>query len=133
MQLFALNSKQIDEWWGRIAGYINDAISRDNDYSLDYVKAALEAREMQCFVAYDDVVQAVAVTNILQRPNRKICEILLLGGKGIDNCFHFVNNIKEWAAEIGCDVVELNTRPGIEKWAKNYGFRKTQITMRLDI
>ena len=52
-------------------------------------------------------MQMACVTKIVTRGTRKVCNIWLVGGVGVNNWLHYIETIEEWAKEQGCDAVVM--------------------------
>ncbi len=61
---------------------------------------------------------AAAVTQLEMRGERKICTLLALGGHGLSRLLPLRTMIERYAADAGCDAMEVCGRPG---WARILG------------
>lgn len=89
----------------------------------DYYKAILE-RNMQLWLVWNrDCLQAFVITEIIDYPHKRYCNIHALGGRHHDDWIHLVGNIEEWAKMKGCDGMEAaHGRLGFKDALKELGW-----------
>ena len=92
------------------------------DGSLNDVLQELYSKTAQLWIAAtEDELQMACVTKIVTRGTRKVCNIWLVGGKGVNNWLHYIETIEAWAKEQGCDAVVMEqARIGWQRLLKGY-------------
>ena len=68
-----------------------------------------------------------AITEILQRPNTKVCNIFIATGREMKKWVHVMDELAEWAKSKDCTHMESHARLGWERVLKNYNFEKTHV------
>lgn len=90
---------------------------------------------MQLWLVYDEQNAnhpvAAVVTSIIDAPRQKRCLIAYLGGDGIMNWIHFLEQIESWAKQQGCSLIDMQTRPGMEKILPGYERQAVVLRKRL--
>lgn len=98
---------------------LREALERmGNTHTLDDIVAEINARTMQSFVEGE----TWAVTKLIQFPQRKVLEIVLVIGD-IDDAVKLHDTVMAFAAEQNCDLVRTFARDGWQHWAKKRGWR----------
>lgn len=90
--------------------------------TLSHVLSALYNQTAQLWIAASETEMHMAcVTKIVTRGTRKVCNIWLVGGSGVNNWLHYIETIEAWAKEQGCDAVVMEqARLGWQRLLKNY-------------
>ena len=124
-------SRYIDDVWEHCEEYvvmgINKAQEEMNEHDIYYF---LKDGEMQLWVVFDEdndkEIKAVVTTQIINYPQKKVCRIVTLGGKGMDEWVSQVLDVlEEWAEEQDCEAMETVCRKGFVKKLKNFGYEQT--------
>jgi hypothetical protein len=119
------------EFWDDVKDALQEAF--DSDYgriSLDDVKDALEAQEMQLWGLHDGVLRAVMVTKISVYPQLKAVRIIAVAGNDMELWLDtLIDTVSQWGAEKGAHVVEFVGRKGWERVLSKKGFGDTQVFM----
>lgn len=98
---------------------LREALERmGNTHSLKNILAEIEAHTMQSFVEGE----TWAVTKVIQFPQRKVLEIILVIGD-IDDAVKLHDVVMDFAAEQGCDLIRTFARDGWHQWAKKRGWQ----------
>jgi hypothetical protein len=94
--------------WTVAEPYLVKAV--EGDFDIDVYRKSILSRDMQLWSAVKDgKFVAFMVTEIIQRPRKKICNIQLAGGVGVKDWIRHMPKIEEWAASEGCDAIETFT------------------------
>ena len=121
--LHAVKVEELPVLWNDTAHHLKLALDHSyGEYSLSSLYEAISDNSMQLWVSLDsfDTVEAALITQILDFPNVRICQMLMCGGREANNWAHFKEIIEDWAAQIGCQAVELVGRRGWKKYFKDY-------------
>ena len=131
--LVGVKNTDIDLVWSIVAPMIQRAIDKsEHDYSIDDVYHHLCQRNMQLWYWVGDCgIIACMVSVIASYPNRKVCQLPFIGGKGLRIWIHAEPIIAAWAKEQGCTQLEGFCRQGWVRVLKNW--RVVWQTMRKDI
>jgi hypothetical protein len=131
--LLGIPAQCVPNVWATVAPMLKKAVDRShNDYLLDDVLKCILEREMQLWVyEKDGIITGCCVTMIVTYPQRKICQLPYLAGKGLKEFLTQENIITEWARANGCTRLEGFDRGG---WARVLtGWYKVWATIRKDI
>lgn len=121
-EFYGIPADKLDEIWPQIEPFIIKACKRSfgRYEAIDFYKN-LANRDMQLWVSEKHrEIEAVCVTEIINYPHLRCCNIKLGTGKNRENWQHFRNYIERWATEQGCQRVESIARMGWEKIFKGY-------------
>ena len=77
----------------------------------------------------DENITAIAITEIVDFPRRKICRLLACTGTGADRWLDKLAEIEDWARHRGCTAIEPIARPGWERKLTARGYRKTHVVL----
>lgn len=112
---------QIDFVWPQCLPLLDKGlIESQNDFSELDIYDALKSRDMQLWVwSEKDQITCVLVTTILRYPQKFICQMLVMGGTGMedwkdDACEEFY----AWARSNNCDSIDIHGRKG---WGRALG------------
>jgi hypothetical protein len=134
--LTGVRSEKIGGLWPRIRPFVDRALSHAGGrYAPADVLAALLRAQMQLWVAIggdgDDGIEAVLVTEIIDYPRRRRCNLFLSAGNALEACLEHLPTIETWARAQGCDAIEASGRPGWERVLP--GFRRTHVMLEKDL
>ena len=98
--------------------------------SIQDVKEAIEAQEMQLWGLYDNVLRAVMVTEIINYRQLRAVRIIAVAGSEMELWLDtLIDTVSRWGAEQGAHAVEFIGREGWKKVLSNKGFGHTQVFM----
>ena len=129
MRCVAVPAARVMTWWWRIREMVEQAVNRSGEMDVNDVLKALLKRDMQLWLAVDEEVYAICVTEIQLLPKKKICQIVYLTGRERWRWERMILIIEAWAREAGCEVLKPITRPGWERDLSSFGFRKTHVVL----
>lgn len=132
-QLHCMSGQSVKMVWALIEPYLIEAIKfSDGKYSLPGIeKMLLEKHAILFFVTKENEVHGVLVLKINEYEKSKRACLFLLAGKELHDWICFLETIKKWVKDAGCDALELFGRIGWEKKLNKFGFEKTHVVMRL--
>jgi hypothetical protein len=124
-------STNLIERWGLISPLLVRALESGPEVmSLIDVWDALMRRDMQLWVASEgDRPIAVAVTQILNWPQSRCCEIFLVAGGKLENFVDFERVISDWAEAEGCDFLQITGRAGWERILDTAGWKRSAVLL----
>lgn len=121
MNIIGIDKDQVLSVWHKIDHHIARALERGlGEWEPGDILSALLLRDMQLWSAED--LSAVAVTQIVNYPQVKICDVVLLAGSGLAD---WKGNliIENWAKQNGCSFLRCYGRRG---WARAVGWSERQ-------
>ena len=131
VKLYCVFAEDLDPIWDEVSVHIQSALQySDGKYSLLDIKKEIEEKKMQLFLAVDDGVIAVGVTQISDYPQKRVLTIVLVGGSRMEEWLHLMNQLEAWGIDNGCEQIELYGRPG---WEKVLGWEKTYIALKKNL
>jgi len=112
--LWTINSQSIEKYWDQIEPLMKsiDKWSHGKYFAEDMKKYLMDC-DMQLWVAGD--FQAIGVTQINEFPRQKVCTVVFMAGKNMDEWLMLHEEVVKWAKDIGCDVIEAYCRRGWQK------------------
>lgn len=84
----------------------------------------------------DGIPTALGITEIINYPQTKYCEIVLGAGRTglpLDFWAQMMAHIERWAKSKGCDRVRVNGRPGWERVLGERDFHKTYTVLEKEL
>ena len=134
IHLSGIMHDQVDQVWGKAAGFLQPAIDMfEDEFTSEYVLEQLQARRYQLWIGHEDNdIAFVGVTelNYFDATDKLSCVIILLGGANIeewrDQC---LAEVESWAIDQGANEICIKGRPGWARAMKNDGFRMSYIVL----
>jgi hypothetical protein len=130
-RLFALNTWDIDRWWGHIAHHVQRWIDHDGTWSADEIRVELKAGRAQVWCFHQGEIKGIWVTRI--EASDRVVWGVVWGCAGDfaehkDDAIAFFGIIEDWFREKGCEFVEWTGRDG---WARIFpDYRKHAVILR---
>tara|TARA_R110000765_G_scaffold296180_1_gene391368 strand:+ start:163 stop:582 length:420 start_codon:yes stop_codon:yes gene_type:complete len=127
-------TENVEEAWKLVDKHIQQALERSGDhFSSSDIKTNCLEESMQLWLGWDKDLDeshyCTAITQILKRPNSKICNIFIATGREMKKWVHVMDEIANWAESEECTHVESWARPGWERVLKQYQFKKTHVLL----
>jgi hypothetical protein len=115
--LMPIPSSRIDTIIPNVIEMLNSAVESANGrFTLDDAIRHFKEKDWVLWTSVrDKKIEAIAATEILQYPQKKMCAVRIVTGKNYANWVQLENGIAAWAQSIGCDGMEAYARKG---WAK---------------
>lgn len=120
VQCTGVDEQHLGMVWREAAKLLEPALM-DED-TIENVLTQLFLKKAQLWIAATDTqLEAACVTEIFRRGGKLYCNLWLTGGRGINNWFHFLQTIEQWAKEQGCDAMLIDrARVGWKRLLPNY-------------
>jgi hypothetical protein len=123
--------EEIDTVWDKVSGYVRDALSHSQgELEVRHVYSMLQSGGMMMWIIVDDdegAIVAAVVVEILSYPIKRVCRVVGLGGRGLNQRIHHLSEIEAWAKSIGCDAMDSMCRDAFEKILTPLGYSKQYI------
>lgn len=131
--LTGVRSDRIEALWPRVLPFVDRALGHAGGrYAAEDVLSALLKAQMQLWIAVGgDRIEAVLVTEIVDYPRQRRCNLFLGAGNALEACLAHLPAIEAWARAQGCDAIEAGGRPGWERVLP--GFRRTQVMLEKEL
>lgn len=136
MKITDINTEDIDTLWPFVEDFLQSALDQgQGEFELEDIHLCLITGLMRLWIAYDinGNIVASATTEIKQFPRKKVCFVVLLGGKDIDDWLHGSLALEQWARENGADAIVAYTRRGLAKKLKDHGYREVYTVVQQDL
>lgn len=118
--------------WPAVRPLVGAALAHaDGRYAPEDVLAALRDRRMQLWLAGEGGLEAVCVTEILDYPRQRRCNLFLCAGRARRRWLAGLAAIEGWARAEGCAAMELQGRRGWQRLLPDY--RPTHVLLRKDL
>lgn len=111
--------------WDDVRPHIEAALAYSDTHTLGDIAEGLISGSMTLWT-YGEV-EAALVAEIID----DFCQIITLGGKGIERYFHYLDVIEQWAKDNGCKEMRVYGRRGWVRMLKDYDEKYTVIGKRL--
>jgi hypothetical protein len=121
MNLVGVPSHEVEEIWDEIEPLVSAACCRSfPKRTVSDVLEAVQKRDMQLWLAAEEKIYAVIITEIMNYPLRNVCRVVIATGTERRRWQHFIATIEQWAKAQGCQSMELVARPGWKKIFRDY-------------
>lgn len=125
--IIRIPENRIPEIFNTVAPFIQRALNESNgELTLQHVYIDLINARKQLWVISDEnyKTHAVAVTEIVQYPAKRIARIIFLGGEGLERWSKLLSDtVIEHAREYGATCVEVIGRKGWDRFLKGMGYK----------
>ena len=114
--------------WPLVAQRLQDAIEKLQFVEIDLpqVLTLLMNEQAQLWVGGDGA-EMIAVTRIVNYPNVKRLVVDFIEGQNHKDYFEHMEYIEAWAVSLGATQAEAEIRPGMQKVARDQGWRRQRI------
>lgn len=132
-----ITKEHVKDIWHIIENDITQALIRSGGYAnSNHFKEWCFNGIMQVWLIWDaeeldldKKYYGVCITEIIERPLQKCCNIRIMTGKHREKWQHLIKHVEVWAALNNCDKMELIARPGWEKVLKNFKYSKSHVLL----
>lgn len=125
----ALSPGEIEAYWPHLEKrFLSFEERTHGDVTAQMLKEDCQAGKRQCWVAVNEGIEAVALTEVAGLNNRVWLEYCSGEGR-LDWQDKIVDHIEAWAREIGSPGVLTFSRTGWTKFLKGKGYRETHRIM----
>ena len=97
------------------------------EYNLTDILQLLTMEQAQLWMGRNG--EMIAITRIVNYPNVKRLVVDLIEGVNHTEYLEHMEYIEHWAISLGATQAETEVRPGLERTAKDQGWRKRRIKM----
>jgi len=136
MIIFQINRAKALGMWVLLSSILSAAMEyEDGKYTLDDVKGMVADDDAQVWVAIkDSTIYGVAITQIIDYPQKSMVLVLCLAGKRFDLWDNIVNDcFVPFAKYMDCSGIEFYGRKGWERRAARLGFKTVQRVYELAV
>ena len=128
-----ITSDRIDDVWDRCSKFIEMGINHSQCElsTMDYYDRLVN-QEMQLWVVYDEEkqIKCALTTEVIEYPRKKVCRIVSLGGRNLDEWVErWLDILERWAEENDCDSIETYCRKGFIKKLEKFGYSNTYVVL----
>lgn len=103
--------------WPYVKHYIKAATDKTQIGDFRILERELHTGDAILMLAWDgEEAQAAAAVQIREAEDRKVVEIVALGGRNRKAWVHLKDEIAEWGRRYGCNLMRATGRPG---WARD--------------
>lgn len=114
---------ELPDYWGKARPFLERALDFNSEIYLEDVLNGILAGEYLLMVAEDDGIKAAFVAEIVEKPRKRICNLMLCGGDGREDWLPpWLQGMAELARSQHCDSLYAVGRPGWKKVLMPFGF-----------
>jgi hypothetical protein len=131
MNVFSLHADQIDDVWPHLAALLGAYERQCEALTAEQVYTAAKASRQQIFGLQDGThIHGIVVTEIQSTARGPVCELVAAIGRAPVEAQHqLMEQIEDWARQIGCVAVRLQGRKGWLRFDRR--FRQTGIVAEI--
>lgn len=134
MNVFALHSTQIDEWWPQIRPLVERCEVRQVEWSANLVRVRLKEAEAQFWGVHDGTGKLAGgcITQIERGVSGLIGRVWIASGnfKG-DSVKIYRSIIEPWFVEKGCELIMIDGRKGWIRLLPDFDVVSVKLMKRL--
>lgn len=114
--------------WLDVLPFVEEWLEKSGEHrwSANDILSMLEEQDMQLWVTTGGRLTTIVLTQIINYPQCRECNIFVVSGTLQDDWRACVDDLVTWAAESGCHYISAMARPGFAK-AVGWGKRETYI------
>ena len=128
--LHGIKSENLPIVWEDVKPFIEEALTLDDGrWTIESIYKSIQEKDRQLWVSLDMGVKAVGITEIINYPGKKVCNIFL-GSGDMNYMVPHMNEIKAWAKSQGCTTIEIHGREG---WQRIFGWKRAGVILRQEI
>lgn len=115
----------------RIVTDIQSALDHGNgERTVDDIAIELiEGTKQLWMYSSEDELLGTVLTEIIQHPQKKVCQITHLGGESMMDIINDIQEIEAWAKLNDCSDIQVIGRRGWIKALQGYGYKERYITI----
>lgn len=122
--------ENLEELWPMAWPYLEKAIEQGgNEYHIEDVKISCEIGEYILWIVRNG--KAAIILEVSDYPLGKQCDIVMLGGDGINDWLKELEEIEGWASRVGCKRMILTGRAGWKKKLTDYKVKTVTMVKEL--
>jgi hypothetical protein len=135
LTVYGVLATHLDQVWHEVIPLLNRALDyADDRFAVEDVYAALQARDMQLFVAMrHGVVASFCITQIVIYPRKKILYLLFAAGVDMHEWVQYEQRMTDWAKEQQCDAIEVTGRRGWARVLYARGYKDSYTVVRKEL
>lgn len=129
-------SNKVDFIWEKIGRMLEQACETNNGrLPVEALYQNLKNKDMQLWISVSDKhqIECCCVTEIINYPNKKYCQVVIGTGSHFHNWVGFMRRIEDWAKQQGCDGIQSIARKGWGRVLKEQGWQQTHIFIEKEI
>lgn len=116
-QAIGVPAGDVEAFWPIIGPMVANCLAKVGEYRYEPedILDALRERDMQLWVAIDDGIKTILITQLVHYPRAFECEICIWAGERTPDWREQLEMIEQWAREQGCHYMSSRSRPGSAK------------------
>lgn len=130
-----LTPEVAQDHWPEIESILEPAMRKNrSDFRPEDILLGVKEKRYQLWVVFDDRIRAVVVTEILKFPVRKVCFVLVLAGRDLNEWIHLLEAVlMPWSKAEGCVKIRGLPRKGLGPILSARGWKTTRLVMERDL
>lgn len=107
--------------WPSVSEWVQEAADHHGRFTAEDILAFVQNQEMQAWVVeVDGQLTGVCVTEVISYPRRRVVRLVIVAGRDFDRWSQLLDEIQEWARQLGCQSLEFFGRRGWERRDKRW-------------
>jgi hypothetical protein len=130
--LWGVQRDELASVWPTVEPILREGMDKSSRLTTADVLPSIKAGDQQLWVGWDnDGVALVAITEVYATTQDKAVSVLMVSGRGLDDCKTHLKAIENWGRSIGCCRIEMLGREGWCKVLPDY--TKTRVLLEKDL
>jgi hypothetical protein len=130
LKLCVLTADEAKQFWPLVEKPLRAAMQRSGA-AFAPIESDVFAGRALLWLATDIVIEAAAVTYVIETEWRRYCEIAVCAGRKRKNWLHLIAGIEQYAHCAGCEVTRIVGREGWKRALPSYRQIKIVLEKRL--
>ena len=124
---------QLSSLFDQIKSHLDLALTKAPEYEItDVIDEVVRGRSTLWYVEDpQETIVGVVTTQIKNYPKKTVGLVHLLGGSDIDKWVHTIATLETWAADNGCESMEIQGRRGWLKLLPDYKEQRVFMTKQI--
>ncbi len=119
--LWGVQRDELASVWPTVEPILREGMTKGSRLTTADVLPAIKAGDQQLWVGWDsDGVALVAITEIYTTSTDRAVSVIMVAGRGLDDCRTHLKAIENWGRSLGCSRIEMLGRRGWEKVLPDY-------------
>lgn len=118
-----IRTDSLPDYWGQAKPFLERALKYNAEIGLEDILNGILSGQYLLMIDETEQVNAAFVAELVDRPRKSICNLLLCGGDGREEWLpEWLEGMAKIAKEYGCDSLYAVGRPGWKKVLRPFGF-----------
>jgi hypothetical protein len=121
----------VGKLWPHVRHYIERATARAGDLETEDIERMLSGGALLWVITDATGFKGALVTRLYEARQKKFCEVIAIGGDGLDEWRHLIAELETFARNEGCQNLRMSGRKGWSRVFPDYSTTCVMLEKRL--